>query len=146
MNESTRKALDRVDAALDRANRPARRRGFSTSPFVLGGGLILGYQLLVRLVPTLWNQILPNGYDQAAFLPGGAQFVWRLGYFCHLNFPVVLTGAVLLVVAGFVLGRLPATRLVAWGLAVASIVMDAAILVIALKAGMDAAGVGNVLG
>jgi hypothetical protein len=146
MNESTRKALDRVDDALDRASRPRRRRGFSTSPLVLAGGLVLGYQLLVRLVPTLWNQILPNGYDQAALLPGGAAIVWRLGYFCHLRFPVVLAGAVLLVASGFILGRLPATRLLAWGLAVASIVMDAAILVIALKAGMDAAGVGNVLG
>jgi hypothetical protein len=146
MNESTRKALDRVDHALDRASRPRRSRGFSTSPLVLAGGLVLGYQLLARLVPTLWNQILPNGYDQAALLPGGAPLVWRLGYFCHLRFPIVLTGAALLVASGFVLGRIPATRLLAWGLAVASIVMDAAILVIALKAGMDAAGLGNVLG
>jgi hypothetical protein len=145
MNDSTRRALDRVDASLDRASRPRRRRGFSTSPFVLTGGLVLGYQLLVRLVPTLWSQILPNGYDQAAALSGGAQLVWQLGYFCHFHFPIVLTGAVILVAAAFVLGRLPGMRLLVWGLAVASIVMDAAILVIALKAGMDAAGVGNVL-
>ena len=145
MNDSTRHALDRIERAMDRSGRK-RPRGFSTSPVVLALGLILAYQLLVRLVPSLWAQILPGGFDQGAFLSGPARLVWGLAWFCHLRFPIVLVGVLAVVGLGLFLGRHPATRPAAWLLAVAAIVMDAAILVIALKTGMDGVGVGQVFG
>lgn len=144
MNDSTRHALDRVERAMDRAGRK-RPRGFSTAPLALGLALILGYQLLVRLVPALWAQILPGGFDQGGRMPGVAGLVWRLAWFCHLRFPVVFAGAMIAIVLGFGLGRSPVTRPFAWLMAVAAIGVDAAILAIALKTGMDANGVGQVL-
>jgi hypothetical protein len=147
MNESTRRALDRVDDVLDRAGRrEKKRRGFSTAPIVLVLGLILAYQLLVRLVPMLWAEILPEGYDQAAFLPGGARLVRGLGLFCYGRFPIVLGGVVAVVLVSVALGRHPATRPLVWLMAVASILANAGILFVALKAGMDAAGIGQILG
>jgi hypothetical protein len=145
MNDSTRSALDRIDRALDR---PVRKRkpGFSTSPIVLAGGLILGYHLLVRLVPSLWANILPGGFEQGAMLVGWPWIVWRLAWFCHLNFSAVAAGTVIVVAIALVLGRNTLTKPLAWLMAVASILLDAGILFIAIKAGMDAAGVGQVLG
>ena len=145
MNDPTRHALDRIEHALDRSGRK-RRRGFSTSPIVLASGLILAYQLLVRLVPSLWAQILPGGFEQGVMLSGPSRIVWQMAWFCHLRFPIVLVGVVAAVGVGLLLGRHPATRPMAWLLAVATILLDAAILVIALKTGMDAAGVGQVFG
>jgi type II secretory pathway component PulF len=145
MNDSTRHALDRIESALNRSARK-RRLGFSTSPIVLALGLILAYQLLVRLVPSLWSQILPGGFEQGARLSGPSWLVWRMAWFCHQRFPIVLAGAVAMVVLGLVLVRKPATRPVVWLLGVASIIADGAILVIALKTGMDAVGVGQVFG
>jgi hypothetical protein len=145
MNDSTRSALNRIDRALDR---PARKRkpGFSTSPLVLAGGLVLGYHLLVRLVPSLWANILPGGFEQGSMFVGLPWIVWRLAWFCHLHFTSVAAGTGILVSIALVLGRHPFTRPVAWLMAVASILLDAGILFIAIKAGMDAAGVGQVLG
>lgn len=145
MNDATRHALDRIEGALDRSGRKRGRR-FSMSPIVLALGLTLAYQLLVRLVPSLWDQILPRGFSQTAMLTGWAGLVWRIAWFCHLRFPVVLVGVVAMVGLGLLLGRHPATRPLAWLMAVASIALNAAILLIALKTGMDAAGVGQVLG
>ena len=145
MNDPTAHALDRIERALDRSGRK-RRRGFSTSPIVLAIGLVLAYQLLVRLVPSLWAQILPAGFARGAMLSGPSRLVWQMAWFCHLRFPVVLVGVVALIGVGLLLGRHPASRPVAWLLAVATILLDAAILVIALKTGMDAAGVGQVFG
>ena len=145
MNDPNAQALDRIERALDRSGR-RRRRGFSTAPIVLGSGLILAYQLLVRLVPSLWAQILPGGFEQGSRLSGSSRIVWQMAWFCHLRFPVVLIGVAAVVGVGLLLGRHPASRPVAWLLAVVTILLDAAILVIALKTGMDAAGVGQVFG
>ena len=145
MNDSTRHALDRIDRTLDRAGRK-RRPGFSTSPIVLALGLVLAYQLLVRVVPSLWMQILPEGFEQGAMLSGPSRLVWKMAWFCHLRFPLVLVGLVLVVVLGVGLGRHPWTRPVAWLLAVGTIALDAAILFVALKTGMDGVGLGQVFG
>ena len=145
MNDKTQAALDRMDAAIDRSARK-RRRGFSTAPFVLAGGLTLGYQLLVRLVPRLWAGILPGGLEQGAMFRGLPRLVWQMAWFSYLRFPVVLVGCLVIVAIAFALGRNPWTRPIVWLMSVCSIVLDAAILIIALKAGMDANGVGQVLG
>ena len=146
MNDSTRRALDRMEKALGRSG-PKRRRGFSTAPIVLALGLVLAYQLLVRLIPSLWEQILPGGFEQGGGLDGlGRARLSADGLFCHLRFQVVLVGVVVVVGLGLVLGRHPVTRPVAWLMAVAAIALNGAILLIALKTGMNAAGVVQVLG
>ena len=118
-----------------------RRGGFSTAPIVVAAGLILGYQLLVRLVPSVWANILPGGFDQAAALPGGAPMVWRLAWYCHLRFLNVAVGVGVLVLIALWLGHRPMTRPLAWLMAVATIGLDAVILILTLKGGMDAVGV-----
>jgi hypothetical protein len=145
MNDSTRSALDRLNRTIGRPDRK-RKPGFSTSPLVLACALILGYHLLVRLVPSLWANILPGGFEQGSMFVGWPWIVWRLAWFCHLNFIAVAAGTVILVAIAIVLGRLALTKPIAWLMAVFAILLDAGILFIAIKAGMDAAGVGRVLG
>ena len=145
MKDDVQKALDRMEAALDRPAR-RRRRGFSTAPFVVAGGLTLGYQLLVRLVPMLWANILPGGFEEGARFQGLPHLVWWMAWFCHLRFAVVLLASCLIVGTSFALGRGPLTRPMAWLMAVGVIVLNAAILLIALRTGMIANGLGRVLG
>ena len=59
MNPDAERTLQRF---LEQSARPARRRAgrISTAPIVLGLGLLLGYQLLVRLVPLVWSATLPG--------------------------------------------------------------------------------------
>ena len=144
MTDKTQQALDRMDAALDRSARK-RPRGFSTAPFVFGAALILGYQLLVRLVPRIWANVLPGGFDQGQFFRGWPRLVWQSAWFCTLRFPAVLITFVVLFAIAVAFGRNPWTRPIAWLLAVCAILLNAAILIIALKAGMDANGVGQIL-
>ncbi len=144
MKDKAQQALDRMEQALDRSGRK-RRRGFSTAPFVFAAGLVLGYQLLVRLVPQLWANILPGGFEQGALLNGWPHLVWRLAWFCHLRFPVIFVGCLASVATAIAFGRTPWGRPVVWLMAVGTIVLNAAILVIALKTGMDAQGVGQLL-
>jgi len=147
MNDSTRRALDRINRALDRQHQGSRRpAGFSTSPLVLAGALVLGYHLLVRVVPGLWAGILPDGLGSVAHLVGWPAIVWRAAWFCHTRFPAVVTGVVAIVAIGLIFGRARATRPLAWLMAVAAIAADAGILFVAIRAGMDAAGIGRALG
>lgn len=145
MNDPTRAALDRMLRGLDRARPRRRPAGFSTAPLVVAGAGVLGYQLLVRLVPAVWANVLPGGFAQGPYLPGGAPLVWRAAWTCHLHFVPVALGIGVATVLAAILGRRPLTRPLAWGLAVLAIGLDAAILVLTLRAGMDAAGVGQVL-
>jgi hypothetical protein len=138
MNEKTRRALDRMLKRLDRdARRP--RRKFPLAPIYLSLGLILGYQLLVRFVPLVWFAFLPEGFNQAQHLPGGAGLVWRLATACHDHFDrvaIVLGG---IAAAGFVLDRGPRmSRFLVWLAAFAVVVVNASILAIAIKTSMEA--------
>lgn len=141
---------DKLARALEQlhASHPRKRArgGFSTAPIVLAGAIVLGYQLLVRLVPSLWAELLPGGFETGRFLPGAPRLVWWTAWQCYGRFPVVLGGAIgVTLVAGW-MSRRPATRWVAWLGALGAIAVDAAILFVAIKAGMDAAGVGRSLG
>jgi hypothetical protein len=113
---------------------------------VLAIGLIMGYQLLVRLVPQLWESILPGGLDQGSRLQGLPGVIWQLAWFCHTRFPVVFVAAVVVVGVSFLMSRRPLLRPFAWLMAVSIIAIDAGILAIAMKAGMDANGVGQLMG
>lgn len=145
MSDPTRHALDRIEQTLNRSGK-RRKLGFSTGPIVLASGLILAYQLLVRLIPSLWSEILPGGFGQGAMLSGWSRVIWQVAWFCHLRFPIVLVGTVVLSLVGVLLSRHPTTRPLVGIMAVSTIVLDAAILVIALKTGMDAAGLGQMFG
>ena len=145
MKDDVQKALDRMEAALDRPARKSRR-GFSTAPIVVAGGLTLAYQLLTRLVPALWANILPGGFEEGARSRGLPFLVWQMAWYCHLRFPVVLVVSGLIVVFSFGFGRNPMTRPLAWLMAVAVILLNAAILFIALRTGMAANGLDRVLG
>ena len=145
MNESTRAALDRIVRSMNR-RKPKRPRGFSAAPLVVAAGIVLGYQLLVRLVPQVWANILPGGFEQGAFLGGWPGIVWKAAWYCRLHFATVAVGGFVIVAAMFLVGRRPITRPIAWLAAVVVILLNAGILYVTMKTGMDAAGVGQVLG
>ena len=130
----------------DHAPRSKRKSGFSTSPLVLAIGLTLGYQLLTKLLPRLWATILPGGFEQGAMLSGPANLIWRLAWFCHDEFFLVLIGCGTIVAFSLALSRRPMLRPVVWLMAVGTICADAAILVIALRTSMQAVGIDQVLG
>jgi hypothetical protein len=140
MNDKTLRALDRALDRLERASQRERRRaGFSTAPIVLGLGLILGYQLLVRFVPRVWAALLPGGLEQAGHLGGWPGLVLRLAVVCHQHFFGVCVFMGSVVAAGLMLGR--GNRLLrafVWVAAVAVILLDAGIIYVVLRASMQA--------
>src|SRR5579883_1614443 len=114
MNPKTLKALDR---AIERMDRLAKRRrgGFSTAPIMLGLGLTLGYQLLVRFVPMVWASLLPEGLSQVSHLRGWPGLVWRLASLCHANFTIMAAMMAVIVAAGFLVSsRLRPLRFLVW--------------------------------
>ncbi len=147
MNESTQKALDRLDAAIDlSAKKRKRRLGCSTSPLVFGLAWVLGYALLAWLVPKLWENILPGGFARASFMQGAPWVVWRTGWYCHDHGARVLGAGLVLFLVASAATRHLATRFFVWLLALGMIAIDAAILLVALKTGMDAQGLTQLLG
>lgn len=143
----TRDALKSLDRILDRMERRGRRprARVTTAPVVLAAGLVLAYLLLTRLVPVLWESLLPHGLEQAAGLRGWPGLVWRAAVFCHWHPRAVWTAIGATLVTGLLVGGLARPlRVLVWLAAVGVIVADAGILVIALQTSLkltvDAAG------
>lgn len=138
MNESTKKALDR---ALKSMSRPPRRRGsrFSMAPIVFGLGLLLGFQLVHRLVPMVWASMLPGGWQQANHLRGWPGLVWTLAVASHESFPACCAWlAGLWLGATVVAASARALRPLVWLLAVGAIFADAGIVYITLRTSIQA--------
>ncbi len=138
MNPSTDRAFERVLKAMSRPSRPRRSR-FSTAPFVLALGLLLGYQLTSRLVPMVWGSMLPGGLDQARTFRGWPGLVWALAVACHRDvFGVVATLAGI-AVAGFWLSMfVRPLRPLVWLMVVGTIAIDAGIVYVTLRAAIEA--------
>lgn len=116
-----------------------RKSKFSTAPIVLGLGLVLGYQLTARLVPMVWDSMLPGGLDQARFFRGWAGLVWAMAVYCHRDFPG--TVAVLAAIGGvgfFVSTFMRPLRPIVWLMAVAAIGIDAGIVYVTLRTAIEA--------
>jgi hypothetical protein len=144
VNPSTARALDRL---LKKMDRPPRRRRFSTAPLVMGLGLVLGYQLLVRLVPRVWSTTLPGGLGQARFLRGWPGLVYRLALFCYRDFSaVLLVGGLLVAAAVVVSGWLRPLRFLVWLAAVAVILADAGIVYVTLRTALEATAAASGIG
>ena len=138
MNPSTARALDRL---LRQMERPARSRKsrFSTAPIVLALGLVLGYQLLSRLVPMVWSTMLPGGLEQARTFRGWPGLVWRLAVACHADFAGVLVVLGGIAAAGVFLSTwVRPLRFLVWLAAVASILIDAGIVFVTMRTALDA--------
>jgi hypothetical protein len=148
MNDKTLKALDRALDKLERASNRQQRRGRpSTAPIVLAIGLVLGYQLLVRLVPKVWASLLPGGLDQAAQFRGWPGLVARLSVTCQQNFTATIAVGAGIVIAAYLWGRwVRPLRFLVWLAALAVIVLDAGIIYVTLRSSMEAtfegAGIG----
>jgi hypothetical protein len=144
VNPSTARALDRLLRQMDR---PPRRPRFSTAPLVMGLGLVLGYQLLVRLVPRVWSTTLPGGLAQARFLRGWPGLVWRLAWFCYYDFRTVLVIGGLLVAGAIVVsGWLRPLRFLVWLAAVGVILADAGIVYVTLRTALEATAAASGIG
>ncbi len=147
MNPSTERALDRLLQKMARPPRTRRSR-FSTAPVVIALGLVLGYQLLVRLVPRVWGELLPGGMRQARFLRGWPGLVGNLAWSCHLHFSAVLViGGLFVAGAILVSGWLRPLRFLVWLAAIGVILADAGIVYVTLRAALettaDASGIGQ---
>lgn len=148
MNDKTLKALDRALDKLERASKRQQRKGrFSTAPFMLALGLVLGYQLLVRLVPKVWGSSLPGGLAQARQLRGWPGLVAALAVVCDRNFSSVLGIGAATVVAAFLWVRWAGPlRFLVWLAAVAVILVDAGIVYVTLRTSMAVTFEGTGLG
>ena len=137
MNPSTERALGRV---LDRLSRPPRRRrGLSRAPVILGLGFLVGYQLLVRLLPRVWGELLPGGLAGAARLRGTPGALYAAARFCYGEFPVVAgTLAGVTVAAALFAWWWWPFRWLAWLAALAVLAADALILMIILRTALAA--------
>jgi hypothetical protein len=138
MNPKTQRAFERLARQMSRQS--ARPRGrISTAPLMLALGLVLGYQLLVRLVPRVWGTLLPGGWEQASMLRGWPGLVWRLAIACHLNFSLALAiGAVIVGAAIIVSGWIRPLRFLVWLAAVGVILLDAGIVYVTLRTALEA--------
>jgi hypothetical protein len=115
-----------------RASRPPWR--FPTAALVLTGGLLLGHQLLVRFVPMVWEALLPGGLDAASTLNGWPGLLWRTAVFSHVHQAGILAAIVGVGVVSLVMGgRSFLFRLLLRLAALSVIVLDAGIVMVALK-------------
>jgi hypothetical protein len=137
VNPATAAALSR---ALDRLARPPRRRrGLSRAPVLMAMGFIVGYQLLVRLLPRVWGELLPGGLAGASRLRGLPGLVFAAARAAYAQFPLVAGSLVAITVAALLLswGGWP-SRLLAWLAALAVLAADATILVVILRTALAA--------
>jgi hypothetical protein len=137
MNPSTARALDRLLRKMARPPRPRRR--FSTAPIVLALALALMHPLLTRLVPAVWGSMLPGGLEQARHLQGGPGLVWRMALALQnggVRGVALLAG---IAAAGLVLAfTARPLRWLVWPAAAGTILIDAAIVFITLRAALEA--------
>jgi hypothetical protein len=138
MNRDALRSLSRIVDRMERqAARPRRR--FSTAPIVLGLGLVLADALLTKLVPMLWETLLPHGLEQAETLRGWPGLVWRGSVFCQTRQPVVALGIAAAVVVGLFCGSAGRPmRFLVWCSAAGAIALDAAILIVTIQTSLRA--------
>jgi hypothetical protein len=137
MNEQTRKVLDRLQRDSERSSRRRPRR-FTTAPLVLALGLILADVLLTRIVPMIWETLLPGGLEQADHLVGWAGLVWRAAVYCHFHQRPVQVAIGVATVGGLLAcrgGRL--LRIAVWLSAVGVIALNAAILIVTIRTSLQ---------
>ena len=118
--------------------RPRRSR-FSIAPVILASGLVVGHQLLTRLVPMVWGSMLPGGLMQARTFRGWAGLVWNVAVWMHGDFAgtAVVLGSIAGV--GFLVAMFARPlRPLVWLAAVAVIGLDAGIVYVALRAAIEA--------
>ncbi len=137
MNLSTDRALKRFLEKTARS--PRRRSGPTTAPLVLGLALLLGYQLLVRLLPMVWSATLPGGLAQARAFRGWPGLLYRLGETCYNNVLGVSWIIVGSVIVSFLLCRAAwPLRWFVWLIVVSAILLDAVVLVMILRTALMA--------
>jgi len=136
MNPSTEKALNRALRAMERARRP--RRGFTLTPLVTALGCAVAYVLLTYLLPRVWAATLPGGLDSAMRLRGWPGLAWRLAVVAHRHFGGFCVVSGILVLASTLLTRAGALgRLLAWLLAVATVLVNGGILYVTIRVPVD---------
>ena len=138
MNPSAARAVDRLMRQMNKPPR-ARKSRFSIAPVILALGLVLGFQLLSRLVPHVWESMLPGGLDQARQFRGWAGLVWASAVHCHRD----STGAIAILATiggvGFLLSTfVRPLRPIVWLMAIATIGVDAGIVYVTLRTAIEA--------
>ena len=138
MNPSTMRTFDRILNRMERrADRPVRR--FTASPFVLGFGLILADILLTKQVPMMWATLLPGGLEQASRFRGWPGLIWNLSILLQERQAHVQMGIGVVAFLALILSyRMRTMRFLVWLCAVGIIALNAAVLVITLRASMAA--------
>src|SRR5437764_164716 len=138
MNPQTWKSFDRLLSRMERrARRPSRR--IPTAPVLLGLALIVGELLLTRLVPAIWESLLPRGLAQAETLRGWPALVWWSAVYCHHHERRIQVAIGVIAIISFLLClRLRPVRVVAWLAALGVILVDAGILIVTIQTSLSA--------
>ncbi len=146
MNPANLKAFDKILARMERrANRSTRR--FTASPVVLTLGLILADVLLTRLVPLMWDAMLPGGVEQAFQFRGWAGLLWSVVLVCRKSQREIRIGIGVIAFLALVLSyRFRSIRVLVWLSAAGVIALNAAILVLTLRTSMAASPLNQGLG
>lgn len=138
MNQDSLKSLDRLLNKMERSQKRPRG-GISTAPAVLAVGLVVGYLILTRLVPSAWDSLLPHGLEQARTFRGWPGLVYRSAAYCHAYPSRVWVAIGAVVVASlFVSFCVRPLRFLVWLSAVGVIVANAGILYVTLQTSMRA--------
>jgi hypothetical protein len=138
MNSSTEKALNRALRAMERSQRPRNR--FSLSPFITAIGCGMSYGLLTYLLPRVWAAALPGGLDSTLQLRGWPRLVWQLAILAHGHFVGVCVVFAVIVLLSTLLTRAGAIgKLLAWLLAVATVLVNGGILYVTIRVPVDLA-------
>lgn len=111
----------------------------SPAPIVLAIGLVMGFQLTSRLVPMVWESMLPGGLNQARFFHGWAGLLWNMALRTHYDFPFTLTVLIGIGLIGFVLSAAAKPlRPLVWLMAAAVIGINAGIIYVTLRTAIEA--------
>jgi hypothetical protein len=137
MNPSTEKALERAIRAMERSHRRPLRR-FTLTPLITALGCGMAYLLLTYLLPRVWATTLPGGLETAARLGGWPGLVWRLAVVAHAHFIGVCVVSATIVFISTLLTRGGVVgRLLAWLLAVATVLVNGGILYVMIRVPVD---------
>ena len=137
MNQSTARALDRLFRQMSRPPR-VRKSRFSIAPVILALGLLLGHQLVWKLVPTYWGSQLPGGLNQARHFRGWSGLLWACVVVAHRDFTATVALLSVIAASGLLLSALcRPLRPIVWLMALAVIAIDGGIVYVMMRTAIE---------
>lgn len=142
MSDETLKALDRALTKLEKGQRRGGGGRFPRSSLTLAIALLLGHQLLVKLVPRVWPSVV-NDATWGRLAPW-QQATWRLAQLLYGHDSAVFLAVGGVFLAAVVVGYKSKTvRFLIWLAAIAVILLNMAVLFTTYRLSLAAAAGGQ---